>query len=172
MKRLLRLLTSAAIIFTPFIAGSTASAGGWAVSTLDEVPAPAPGETVTVGFTIRQHGVTPVNVDDVGIHVTGPSGSVKYFAARQEGAVGHYVADVVFGESGVHTWVIDQGWFADHELGTIDTSARAGSNAGGGGTSSTTDFLRFGMPALAVALAAYAASDAIRSRRRRATVVA
>jgi hypothetical protein len=172
MKRLLRLLTSAAIIAIPFAAGSTASAGGWAVSTLDEVPAPAPGETVTVGFTIRQHGVTPVNVDDVGVSVTGPSGAVEYFVARQEGAVGHYVADVVFGESGVHTWAIDQGWFADHDLGTIDTSAGGSSAAGGGGTSSTTEFLRYGMPTLAVALAGYAVSDVIRSRRRRVTVVA
>ena len=78
----------------------------------------------------------------------------------------------MFGESGVHTWAIRQGWFADHELGTIDTSSGATSATGGGGTSSSTQFLRFGMPTLALALAAYAASDAIRSRRRRATVAA
>ncbi|HEX4981395.1 MAG TPA: hypothetical protein VFV63_06845, partial [Ilumatobacteraceae bacterium] len=116
---------STAIIAIPFVTESTASAGGWAVSTLDEVPAPAPGETVTVGFTIRQHGVTPVNVDDVAVTVTGPSGAVEHFAARQEGDVGHYVADVVFGEAGVNTWVIHQGWFGDHDLGTIDTSNAA-----------------------------------------------
>ena len=177
MKRLLRVLVSSAILTIPFAAGSNASAGGWAISTLDEVPAPAPGETVTVGFTIRQHGVTPVNIDDpgvaVGVMVTGPSGDVEFFPAAQEGQVGHYVADVVFGEPGVHTWAIRQGWFADHELGTIDTSAATSSAAaGGGGTSSTTQFLRFGMPTLALALAAFAASDAIRSRRQRATVAA
>jgi hypothetical protein len=172
MKRLLRVLVSSSILAIPFVTASTASAGGWAVSTLDEVPAPAPGETVTVGFTIRQHGVTPVNIDDVGVEVTGPSGAVEFFAAAQEGAVGHYVADVVFGESGVHTWAIRQGWFADHNLGTIDTSTGASGAAEGGGTSSSTQFLRFGMPALALALAAYAASDAIRSRRQRATVAA
>jgi hypothetical protein len=172
MKRLLRLVMSSAIIAIPFTTDSTASAGGWAVSTLDEVPAPAPGETVTVGFTIRQHGVTPVNVDDVGVAVTGPSGAVEHFAARQEGAVGHYVADVVFGESGTHTWAIRQGWFGDHDLGTIETSAGENAASGGGGTSSTTDLLRFGMPTLAVALAGYAVSDTIRSRRRRAAVAA
>ncbi len=172
MKRLLRVLVSSALLAVPFVAGSNAAAGGWAVSTLDEVPAPAPREKVTVGFTIRQHGVTPVNIDDVGVEVTGPSGDIEFFAATQQGAVGHYVADVVFGESGVHTWAIRQGWFADHELGTIDTSSGATSATGGGGTSSSTQFLRFGMPTLALALAAYAASDAIRSRRRRATVAA
>jgi len=172
MKRLLRLVLSTAIIAIPLTTDSTASAGGWAVSTLDEVPAPAPGETVTVGFTIRQHGVTPVNVDDVGVAVMGPSGAVEHFAARQEGAVGHYVADVVFGEAGMHTWAIRQGWFGDHDLGAIDTSAGRNTASGGGGASSTTDFLRFGMPTLALALAGYAVSDTIRSRRRRPTVAA
>ena len=172
MKRLLRLLVSSAIIAVPFAVGSTAAAGGWAVSTLDEVPAAAPGETVTVGFTIRQHGVTPVNIDDVGVEVTSPSGDIEVFPATQEGAVGHYVADVVFGEVGVHSWAIRQGWFADHELGTIDTSTVAGGAGGGDGTSRSTQFLRFGMPALALALGAYAALDAFGSRRRHRTVAA
>jgi hypothetical protein len=173
MKRLVKLLVCSMIIAVPFAAGSTTSArGGWAVSTLDEVPAPAPGETVTVGFTIRQHGVTPVNVEGAGVEITAPSGFVEFFPARQEGTVGHYVADVVFGEDGVHTWLIRQGWFADQELGTISTSTAAGGTAAGGGTSSSTQFLRYGMPALAVLLAGLAASDAIRSRGRRATVAA
>jgi hypothetical protein len=125
---------------------------------------------VTVGFTIRQHGVTPVNVDDVGVTVTGPSGNGEFFPARQEGTVGHYVADVVFGEVGIHTWVIHQGWFGDHDLGTIDTSSTASGASGGSGTSLSTQFLRFGMPTLAIALAGYAATDALRSRRRRGAV--
>ena len=94
----------------------------------------------------------------VGVEVTGPSGDVEFFPATQEGAVGHYVADVVFGESGVHTWAIRQGWFADHELGTIDTSTTTSSAAGGRRRHLVdTQFLRFGMPTLAFALAAYAA---------------
>jgi len=176
MKRLLELVVSSAIIAIPFTTGATAAAGGWAISTLDEVPAPAPGETVTVGFTIRQHGVTPVNIDDpgvdVGVVVTGPSGGVEFFPATQEGNVGHYVADVVFGETGVHRWAIRQGWFSDHELGTIDTSNAPGGADGSSGTSSSTQFLRFGMPTLAILLAGYAATDAVRSRRRRGTVAA
>jgi hypothetical protein len=172
MKRLLRVLVSSAIIAIPFAVGSTTSAGGWAVSTLDEVPAPAPGETVTVGFTIRQHGVTPVNIDDVGVEITGPSGAIELFPATQQGVVGHYVAEVVFGEVGVHSWAIRQGWFADHTLGTIDTSSAAGGAGGSGGTSWSTQFLRYGMPTLALALGGYATIDALASRRRRRTVVA
>jgi hypothetical protein len=173
MKRLLELLMCTVVVALPFAAGTTASAGGWAVSTLDEVPAPATGETVTVGFTIRQHGVAPVNVDDVSVEVRAPSGAVEIFEARQEGTVGHYVADVVFGEDGVHTWVIWQGWFGGQDLGSIDTStAAAGTDVAGGDISASTRFLRYGMPALAVLLAGYAASDVMRSRRRRVTVAA
>jgi hypothetical protein len=171
MNRLVRVRVSSAglaIFAIPFVPGAPAAAGGWAVSTLDEVPAPAPGETVTIGFTIRQHGVTPVDIDDVGVEVAGPSGDVEVFPATQQGTVGHYVADVVFGESGVHTWAIRQGWFADHELGTIDTSTATAGGENTSGASLSTQFLRFGMPTLAIALAGYAAFDGIGSRRRRA----
>jgi hypothetical protein len=170
------MLVCSAIVAMPLAAGSSASArGGWAISTLDEMPAPAPGESVTIGFTIRQHGVTPVNIDepgvDVGVVVTEPSGGVVFFPAAQEGAIGHYVADVVFGEVGVHSWAIRQGWFSDHDLGTIDTSKAGSGDAGTSGTSTSTQLLRYGMPTLAVALAGYAAIDAIGSRRRRRAVV-
>jgi hypothetical protein len=166
------MLVCSAIVAIPLTTGSNASArGGWAVSTLDELPAPTPGESVTVGFTIRQHGVTPVSVDGAGVEVTAPSGGVHFFPARPEGTVGHYVADVVFGEVGVHKWAIRQGPFADHELGAIDTSTAVVGANGSGGTSTPTQLLRYGMPTLAVALAAYAAVDAIGSRRRRRAVV-
>jgi hypothetical protein len=104
------------------------------------------------------------------VEVTAPSGGVQFFPARPEGTVGHYVADVVFGEIGVHKWAIRQGPFADHELGAIDTSTAVVD--GSGGTSTPTQLLRYGMPTLAVALAGYAAVDAIGSRRRRHSVVA
>ncbi|MGH9134271.1 MAG: hypothetical protein ACRDZZ_10075 [Ilumatobacteraceae bacterium] len=178
LRRLVELFLCSAIAAVPLVGGDTVSAkGGWAVSTLDEVPSPTPGATVTVGFTIRQHGVTPVNVEDVAVEITAPSGAVELFPARQQGPTGHYVADVVFGEVGVHSWSIKQGWFADQELGVIDTSANsaaASSGAGstGGDGSSSTRFLRFGMPTVALALAGYAAADAIRSRRRRHAVAA
>ena len=125
---------------------------------------------MTVGFTIRQHGVTPVNIEDVGVAVTGPSGAEAFFPARQEGTVGHYVADVVFGEIGVSTWAIRQGWFGDHDLGAIDTSSAGAGADGGSDTSMSTQFLRFGMPTLALALGGYAAIDAIGSRRRRRAI--
>ena len=44
-----------------------ALAGGWAVTTLDGAPAVfRAGQSQTVGFTIRQHGVTPVRAEQLG----------------------------------------------------------------------------------------------------------
>ena len=49
-----------------------ALAGGWAVSTIDPMATPAAGAPIDVGFTIRQHGMTPVDLADVAIAVTLP----------------------------------------------------------------------------------------------------
>lgn len=65
MKQLISLVLTFVVVL--FAAGPI-SAGGWAVTTLDSTPAATANQTVEVGFTIRQHGVTPVNPDgDVGI---------------------------------------------------------------------------------------------------------
>ncbi len=36
-----------------------------------------------IGFTIRQHGVTPVDLADVAIAVTGPSGETTVYPAAE-----------------------------------------------------------------------------------------
>ena len=48
-----------------------AFAGGWAVVTLDSLPqGVAPGAAFTIGFTVRQHGVTPLSNLDPAPQVT------------------------------------------------------------------------------------------------------
>ena len=111
--------------------GSPAAAGGWAMSSLDAMPEPVAGEQVAVGFTIRQHGVTPVNPDadggePVAVVVRSASGGEKVFAARQVGPTGHYVADVTFPEPGPASWAIRQGWFGPHDLGVVDVAPSGG----------------------------------------------
>lgn len=112
---------AAATLLTP----TSVRAGGWALGTLDTVPQPRSNETVTIGFTILQHGVTPVNPDqgDIGIRVSGPDGDVETFPARQEGPVGHFVADVTFRDEGVHEWSLLLGWFAPQVLSPVDVAA-------------------------------------------------
>lgn len=88
-------------------------AGGWAVVTVDELPPSLrAGEAMTLGFTIRQHGRHPVNVEDVFVRATDPtSGETLTFTARQEGATGHYVAAILLPKAGLWEWEIQPGWF-------------------------------------------------------------
>jgi hypothetical protein len=147
---------------------SPAWAGGWAVTTLDEVPTPVAGTPVNVGFTIRQHGVTPVDLKDgVAIEITAADGTVSRFPATGDGVVGHYVASVTFPASGEYTWTARQGPFADHELGTIVVgSAASGASAGGG---SSTPWLGYSLLVATLGLALVALVDVVVSRRRRVT---
>jgi hypothetical protein len=83
----------------------SAHAGGWAVTTLDPLPAaPRAATTLIVGYTLRQHGVTPVTVDDTGIAIVTPDGARTIFPGRPSGPTGHYVADVRFPAGGAWRW--------------------------------------------------------------------
>jgi hypothetical protein len=155
--------------------GSTASAGGWAVSTLDSTPTPVPGQPVEVGFTIRQHGVTPVDIDHgVGITIVASDGTVQTFPATRSGAAGHYVATVVFPAAGDYTWSVQQGGFADQDLGrlTVPDAKNPISPASPATDHRFPAIVRYGLPALAALFAAAAIADLIVGRRRRRTVVA
>jgi hypothetical protein len=120
-----KLLFISVAVLVGVLAASPASAGGWAVTTLDEVPSPVAGEDVDVGFTIRQHGKTPVDVEEAGIAIGPAGGKRAYFKARQEGPTGHYVATVRFPADGTYTWEVVQGWFGPQSLGTIDVPGGA-----------------------------------------------
>jgi hypothetical protein len=149
--------------------GSPASAGGWAVTSLDEMPAAVAGEPVAVGFTILQHGVTPVDpTDDVGIELTAADGTTSYFPAIAEGGVGHYVASVTFPDDGEYRWRARQGWFAPHDLGTI--SVGAGADAGATGGDGWTSGARPVLLASCLVLGLVAIVDAVVGRRRTAAV--
>jgi hypothetical protein len=146
-----------------------AFAGGWAVSTLDPMDPPVAGQETEVGFTIRQHGVSPVDVEDVAVAITGPSGAIAVFEARQDGTTGHYVATVVF-EEGQSTWEIRQGWFAPQPLGVIDVGVSAASSTPAAVESSSYRWpsaARALLPVAAIVLAGVAIADAVAGRRRK-----
>lgn len=101
-------------------ASGAVARGGWAVTTIDSVPTPVPGQPIDVEFTIRQHGVTPVDLDEgVSITVTSGDGTERVFPATTTDVVGHYVAAVTFPKAGNFTWSVQQGWFATQDLGAI-----------------------------------------------------
>ena len=83
-------------------------AGGWAVVTLDRLPAQiVAGEPVTIGFLVRQHGRTPVG--DLEPQITAAradTGQSFAVAAQAEGKVGHYAARLTFPSAGTWRWSI------------------------------------------------------------------
>jgi hypothetical protein len=98
-----------------------AAAGGWAVTTLDALPDRfVAGETYAIGYTIRQHGATPISVDRTEIRITQvASGKRIAFAGAPDGPVGHYVARVTVPAAGEWSWDVTQGPFEPQALGTL-----------------------------------------------------
>jgi hypothetical protein len=163
--RLARLVTAglaALVVVAGF--GSSASAGGWAVGSIDEIPDAAPGQTADVGFTILQHGVTPAELtDDVGVEIVLADGTVQFFAATSAGAAGHYVAAVTFPPApGEYSWNLRMGWFGVHDLGTLDVTPADRGVDTAGWYRSTTRWVTLG---LAAVLASVAVTDLMRTRR-------
>lgn len=113
----------ATLLFTLALA-SPALAGGWAVTTLDTLPPEIhSGQTYQIGYTIRQHGVTPRNVEEMGgtteIVATSPDGKTLTFEGVQTGPTGHYVAAVTLPSAGAWQWQVTQGPFEPQPLGTL-----------------------------------------------------
>jgi hypothetical protein len=159
----LLLVSALAIVAGPT---SDASAGGWAVASVDSIPSPRAGASEVIGFTILQHGVTPVDLladpgNEVGIELVSGDGSIDFFPAVAGGSVGHYLATVRFDDAGDLEWSIRMGWFGSQALGTVTVSG-AGSSSDG----SSWPAVRVALSVLAAALAAGAVVDLWSARRR------
>jgi hypothetical protein len=152
---------------------SSASAGGWAVASLDEIPAATAGESVDVGFMILQHGETPAVLESgVGIELVLGDGTTQFFEAVADGVPGHYVAIVTFpAEAGSYRWNARMDWFGTYELGAIDVAAVQSSTGGGSGGSIWPD-LRWVLLAASLVLGGVAIADVVVTRHRRRTVPA
>jgi len=84
-----------------------AFAGGWAVITLDELPgAVVAGEPLTVGFTVLQHGITPMSGIDATIVATLSKEERLVVPAEPDGEPGHYTATLIFPKEGDWEWSI------------------------------------------------------------------
>lgn len=144
--------------------GSVASAGGWAISTLDELPNPIAGEPIQVGFTILAHGISPIDISEgVGVNITFTDGTTDYFPAAGDGTPGHYVARVEFPSVGRYSWSIRQGRLGDHDLGQIEVSAATSIKNTNGSLVS----LRYAALGGAMLFGLVALTDLFVSRRRR-----
>lgn len=92
------------------VVAAPVAAGGWATVTVDELPREVrAGETIQIGFTVRQHGQHPVDLTEPAplLSARNPeTGDSLEVEARQEGPTGHHVADVTFPSAGVWEWGI------------------------------------------------------------------
>ena len=104
-----------------------ALAGGFAVVRLDE----SPGEVVAAtpwrfGFMVLQHDVTPnSDVTPVVRAVHKETGEEVTATGRQEGVVGHFVAEVTFPHAGEWKWSIEPLPFAETSFETLTVLERA-----------------------------------------------
>lgn len=109
-------LLSGCILFLLLV--TPAQAGGWAVVTVDELPPYGYADVpMTLGFTVRQHGQHPVNLENVVLTANHlPKGETLTFTARQEGPTGHYMVEVLLPTAGTWDWSIQPDWFAPMPL--------------------------------------------------------
>jgi mono/diheme cytochrome c family protein len=106
MNRMLLGLSLAAFL----AASTTISAGGWAVITLDTLPERIrAGEPITLGYTVRQHGVRLLDGLSGAIEASAGSRRVAA-AARSDGPAGHYVATLAMPEPGLWSLTIHSGF--------------------------------------------------------------
>lgn len=105
-----------------------ALAGGWAVITLDELPTSVvAGEPFTVGFTVLQHGRTPMaDLDPVIIARSGDE-KVTVFV-KEEGKPGHYAVDMTLPYEGEWEWTI-QAFTMEQMMPVLSVAAPAVASA-------------------------------------------
>jgi len=104
-------------------------AGGWAVITLDELPSNiVAGEPLTIGFTVLQHGKTPMT--DLEPTVTAGSSLDEKLVVRAEpeGKPGHYVATLTFPKEGKWEWSI-QAFTMDQPMPVLTVAAPGAATA-------------------------------------------
>jgi len=161
------LLTSCAVVALLSIIGPAhVAAGGWAITSLDPFEQPVAGQPVTIGFTILQHGVTPVEVAGAGIRVFQNGTTGEFFPALHDGdgRVGHYTARVVFPREGTFTWLVEQGGFEPQQLGQITIGASSTTQAADTAARWPSP-LRYGLPLVAAVCVAFIVGRSGRDRR-------
>ena len=124
-----------AAVAAALILAGTAFAGGWANAVMDEPPPsdpPSAGEPITIGFTLLQHGVTPVNNPAPTVTVrNAATGEELSVTATQEGASGHWVAVITYPSDGTwryevtHDLIVGMNGFNPVTVGSVAPAAPA-----------------------------------------------
>src|SRR5215207_11731011 len=98
-------------------------AGGWAVITLDELPTDVlAGEPLTIGFTVRQHGITPMSGLDPTVTASLLENDEFVVHAEAGDKPGHYTATLTFPKEGNWEWSI-QAFTMDQPMPSLNVTA-------------------------------------------------
>lgn len=103
-------------------AAQPASAGGWALTVLDPVPEHLePGTSYTIGYWVLQHGTHPYEgeLGRTGLRLVGKDGQELIFDAVELPEPAHYAVALAVPEAGEWAVYAMQGWFDEHEVGTL-----------------------------------------------------
>jgi len=106
-SKIVSILAFATVLIALLIPTGTL-AGGWAVITLDQLPEdPVAGQPLVIGFTVLQHGRTPMADLTPTITLENQAGGDQIIVnAHPEGETGHYTAELVFPAEGTWDWSI------------------------------------------------------------------
>lgn len=106
-----------------------AFAGGWAVITLDELPSNVvAGEPLSIGFTVLQHGRTPMT--DLHPTITAKLSAAETISINAEpsGKPGHYAATLTFPKEGSWEWSV-QAFTMDQPMPVLNVAASKAASA-------------------------------------------
>lgn len=100
----------------PLTSTLAVAAGGWAVITLDDLPdAVTAGRPITLTFTVRQHGRTPLDNLHPSIEAAPPSGGDHVRAdAVPAGGTGRYRSTLTLPDTGSWRLTINSGFGPSH----------------------------------------------------------
>lgn len=115
------------ILLVVLAAAVPVMAGGWAVITLEELPAGvSAGAAVSVRFSVRQHGRTLLEGLEASVHArnTGSGESIDAPASAVEGQPGYYEAALTFPSEGAWEWSINA-FGMDQPMPELSVAGRA-----------------------------------------------
>jgi cytochrome c2 len=124
------------LLAATLLAGTPVLAGGWAVITLDNLPGEIiPGQPVTIGFTVLQHGEHPMEGLDpvITLSQTGTGERLTFTAVLGDGP-GHYQATLNIPSEGRWEWTI-QAFSMNQEMPPLTVGPAPLASQGSPGTS-------------------------------------
>jgi hypothetical protein len=101
-------LVLAALALAALATAAPALAGGWATATLDgSPPSPNAGQPAELLFTLKQHGVTPIDWEQATVIATKAGSDETVSVVAEARGNGHYAAIVTFPSDGTWNWRIE-----------------------------------------------------------------